>query len=267
MRYPDPPFLEIGLYFADRDGRRALLDLFQYFESHGGSLEGRVQIHREANRPSAESWILGDPTTEVTVRDREQLLQLFADPNVRVVQVYMCNATRVVPDALEIATQLSISPEASRRGDNHPVAIWMEGEAFSRPPGFPIEPARTIGLRAFATFTNIVQSLKPSYGVLQVDGSLECLSDLRENVPSHPFETFYVSNEFGASDVADATRAFVPDAFCEVTSHGVIVDTVDASKLFPAHELMESDDSKEHLSSSVVNILLQHGHSRGSEQA
>src|SRR5690606_3016268 len=89
----------------------------------------------------------------------------------------------------------SVSARAMAAGDSHPVAVWCEGEAFSRPPGTAARHERALARRCTAAFLELVRELEPGYAAITLDQDLRCSSDL-EPVPEFALRDAFVATSF-----------------------------------------------------------------------
>ncbi|MBA3943778.1 MAG: hypothetical protein H0X37_04365 [Herpetosiphonaceae bacterium] len=224
MRQPDPPFLELSFYFADRTGREAFTQLVTTLVGFGATFTGEGKAHKGVGLRDQPFGSLSDELREpLPLENSEALTRWTSDPNTRLLQVSMGGATGAIADVAEIVTYESISDEAASV-DHHPVAIWTEGELFSGTfPKTHAGQARKVGQQTYERFRLLVEALAPAYAAITTEYGLECPEDLRRDARSYAFQDFFVSRSYlGANKVAKIQNLFA-EAYAEPVGDGIYI--------------------------------------------
>ena len=204
MRNPDPPFIEIGLYFSELDSRSALEKVAWHFVENLGALPKRVFLSKD--RP-----VLGRnvETHEKKLARGSDLFIAMREHAGPVHKLVLEKASKVIPNVREYISSVPISEKAVRF-DKNPVAIQIEGVAFSRPASGKIPAsAKKIGNKVNRFFKEVVASLSPSYGSITVEYGLECPRDLKSDPRSLAFRDFYIAESFiGAEGIRSICKQF-----------------------------------------------------------
>jgi hypothetical protein len=186
--------LELNFYFANLPEVEAFTRLVTTLLALGAKFTGTGYAHRGEGLRDKPFASTHDSVLEpVPIRDVTDLTRSLADPDIRLVQVYMEGATSTMSNVAEIVTYLSISPEAAHT-DRHPLAIWTDGEVFSGPLREKYtQRARKVGRRTYERFRALIEALRPAYAAITSEWSLECPADLRRDPRSLAFRNFFVS--------------------------------------------------------------------------
>lgn len=221
MRFPNLPQLEFGLYFADYTGDESMRRVFRYLLATGGEATGAVNTHADTPRIARFASIYDYPLTECTVDSIREIEELMESTNARVVQVEFRNAIRLIRKSPEILTQSCISQE-SIANDHHPVAIWLDGSVFFRPPGKTTKSEKKFGKKVYSRFRKLVLGTNPSYAAMTIESGLKCPTDLRNDKKSIAFLDFYVSADFIGRDGIAMIRDASVGAFHEPLPGGLM---------------------------------------------
>jgi hypothetical protein len=230
MRRPQGPFLEISFYFAELSEADALTRLVASLIERGASFTGEGYAHLG---PGLRDEPFESPTDliqeSVTIKDMAALERHLADPDVRVVEVLLENATGTAPGVAEIVTLLRISPEAAIV-DKHPLVIWTDGDVFSHLLS-PQEraQAQAVGEQVYRLFRALVERLEPSYAAITSEIPLECPTDLRSDPRSGAFREFFVKRVFLGARNTDRLRELFADAYIEEIAGGLYVSCYEFS--------------------------------------
>lgn len=228
MNLPNGPFLELSFYFVDRPETAALADFIYLLVELGGECTGEIAVHvGEGIRDQPFTWITEPILEKRPIADLNDLVQQFAAPNQKVIQVYMNNATGIFSDLSEILTYLSISPSATQQ-DHHPLSIWTEGWMFSGPPDFLAEHAEyatQVGYQIYQRFRTLVERLSPSYAAIMIEQALPCLTDLRDNSSYYLFSYFFVNSSFVGEQHLKQIQEIYGGAYLEQLSNGLYVSS------------------------------------------
>ena len=228
MRHLGAPFLEIGFYFGKSSETdaftrlvKALTDLGAWFTDDGYAHLGL------GVRDASFSSITERAPRPVAVKSLGDIERYFADPDTRLIQVYMSGVTGTVHHVAEIVTYLSVSPEAAQM-DRHPLAIWTEGWMFSGPPHFlrrHAKQAKKVGGQIYQRFKTLVETLQPSYGAITIEEALECPADLRHDPRSYAFQDFFVKRTFLGAPNCEHLRDLFADAYIEPVDDGLYISS------------------------------------------
>lgn len=221
MRAPDPPYVELGFYFANMTGDAAIAALCRHLVSCGAAYNGPALISHINSLHDTFASIYDLPHCTHVVNTVSEAECLFANSTLRILQLTIRNGTDIVPDANEIVTQLRVSDKA-KHADRHPVAIWVEGCALSFGGDSIPRSARRIGRKTFKAFSSLVRSLNPSYAAITVDYGLECPADLSYN-ESLAFRDCFVSKEFVGAQFLDNLVDRLHGAYYEQLATGLIL--------------------------------------------
>lgn len=231
MSEPNPPFLELNFYFANQLERAAFSRLIMANLDLGATFAGLAFVHRgDMVRDEPFSGITDHPLDPISIKDDIQLRRYLADPDVRLIQVYMNSAARTNGETSEIVTLLSCSREAAQI-DHHPIAIWTSG-SWTSWQNFPNEIresqrqiAREEGKRAYKRFISLIEILKPSYAAITVEYDLECPIDLSHNPRSYAFRDFFISKTFIGERAFRSIEQVYSGAYLEAVSDGIYVSS------------------------------------------
>lgn len=204
-RQPGAPFLELGCYFDGTRYDQAVRRLVERL----GARPRVVQLEQGAglrDRPFAR--IMETPLRE---RPGSELGPALSDPDVRVLKIEVDNGLGVVAGAQEIVAVLG----TSRPSLHHPIAVWADGQAFSRPPGEE-EAMRDAAGRAFKALRQLVERVDPTYASLSLLRSLPGPEDLARGTPA-PYD-LYLSGPL--LTVAEAEALFRPSGAKVDAMHG-----------------------------------------------
>lgn len=241
MKRPDPPYLGLNFYFARADEADAFSSLFKTLLRLGAQFCGEATLRRgDGIRGEPFAAITDSPLPQTVTLDNATLLQLLADPDVRVIQVLMEGAIGTPPDATEILSYTSISPQASNT-DQHPLAIWSEGELFSGPFKHT-RRTQLEGRRVYERFRDLVAASRPDYAAITNEMGLECPTDLRRDPRSYAFKDFYVSEDFLGRAKLVKLHEWFQDAYREELADGVYIS---CNRAFNPNEMeLESEEAQ-----------------------
>ena len=224
MKKPGPPFLEFGFYFGDVPETDAFERLVTALLEGGAKFAGTGAAHRGPKIRDEKFASIHDQELEtVPLRDLTDMTQCLADPDTRLIQVYLEGASGITSGLIEPVGYLSVSSEAALI-DRHPLAIWTEATLFSGPPGQQIsERAKDAGKQAYQRFRFLVEKLRPSYAAITVEYALECPADLRRDARSLAFRDFFVSEQYLGADKLKMVEGLFRDAFIERIGDGLYI--------------------------------------------
>ncbi len=226
MKLPDPPFLELNFYFADLPETDAFSRLIKALVGMGAQFTGEGYAHRGMDmRDTPFAAITDEHFESISIAGSTDLEQCLADPNSRLLQVYMYDATGVVHANAEIVTYLSVSPEAALT-DRHPLAIWTEGWLFSGPLAFRkqyMKRAEEVGRQIYQRFRSLVEILHPTYAAITCEWSLECLTDLRRDPRSYAFRDFFISRTYFGTPKLTRIQSLLSGAYIEPVGDGLYI--------------------------------------------
>lgn len=204
-RRPGSPFLELGCYFDGLPYHQAVRRVVERL----GMRPRAVQVERGAglrDRPFAR--ILETPLVE---RPGSELGAVMADPDLRVTRVEVEDGLGVVAGAQEIVAVLGARTPTLF----HPVAVWTDGQAFSRPPGEEAAMRDAAG-RAFRKLRQLVERVEPTYASLTLLSGLPAPLDLARGAPA-PCDLFLSEPLLG---LAEAKALFGPSGAKVEAMHG-----------------------------------------------
>lgn len=248
MRELDPPFLELGFYFAD------LMDADAYAKV------ARVLLARGSRFLAAEGWrgpgrrsrpfrSIRDEVSEPLDLRVDQLEAALTDPDLLMLELSFDRILGIskAPERLEY---FSVFSEEAALLDRHPVAILAEGEPFSGPHN--PERGRKPGRRTYEVFRELVVALSPSYASITVEAPVKCPTDLHRDPRSHTFIDFYLSESFaGHSTLASVTRLF-EGAYQEHIADGMYISTY---KYMNPQGIGLDPDRRSHLATDVGKLI------------
>lgn len=240
IRLPEPPYLELSFYFAERDEAKSFYGLVEMLARLGATFAGGGIAHRgQSIRNQPFSSIHDLPQEPVALYSLADVTQCLRQPDVRLVQVFMEGASGVAPKLSEIVGYESISEEAARQ-DHHPVAIWTEGTLFSGPAGEEFDAAtKEVGFRLYERFRRLVEGLRPSYATITLEYDLECPADLKRDPRSLAFRDFYISGEYIGADALKTIATLFREAYIETLAEGLYVSCT--AEFNPAHRGLDNE--------------------------
>jgi hypothetical protein len=224
MKRPNPPFLELGFYFANIPEADAFARLITTLLSLGATFTGEASMHRGIGiREKPFASITDAPLPELVTLDAATLMRSLVDPDIRLIEVYLDGAIGVARNAAEIVSYVSVSPEAAH-ADRHPLAILTEAEIFSGSLRQRFaRRARRAGRQVYQRLRALVEATRPAYAAITVEFPLQCPTDLRRDPRSLAFRDFFVSGTYiGAPNLAVAKNLFA-GAFVEPLTDGLYI--------------------------------------------
>jgi hypothetical protein len=211
-KYPSAPFVEIGMYFREQDSQASLRRVASYLLTQGENASIRSvttiprmgRAHGSSRHADTENLV----ERRVHLETVSALDQLTTD---RVVRLEIAYSEAIVQGAMEIIAEAPISDAACAR-DHNPIEIWIEGQAFSGPPGLLGNPAK-LGRSLYRRMRELTKALRPAYMAVYGEETIRCPSDLRTGSCGGTFENVYVATEeFGKEPltqlIADCKAAF-----------------------------------------------------------
>lgn len=223
IKYREGPLLELNFYFGSLPEQDALARVIRALDAAGARFAGEGLAHfgPDAHEPFSFSheW----PRQRVQF-DLEDLDLVMADPDLRLVGVYMFDAGGMgQPNIAEFVGYMGISRQAAR-ADRHPIGIDTNGVPFSPTPDQfdPVEAVQ-VGQRAYRRFLAVVKATRPAYAAILPAHVLQCPTDLRLGPTPYNFLDFYVGgNYLGARNVA-TIRQLYQGAHIETADSGAYV--------------------------------------------
>jgi hypothetical protein len=244
---PRPPFVELNFYIADRPEQESFVQLLTTLVGLGATFTGEAYAHRaEGIRDIPFADVHELPLERVSVHDDLALTNYVADPDIRLVQVYMHNATGSQPDIAEIVTYQSIS-EAATRHDRHPFSIWTSGDwtEWENYTGAlrkqVAQRAQQAGRQIYHQFLSLLAALRPAYAAITVEGALECPTDLRQDPRSLAFQDFFMSGSYLGADNLQRIQKLFPSAYHEVVGDGIYISCYKGFN--PEGKQIDADDA------------------------
>ena len=245
------PYLEISFYLGKQS--YALVDLVKALLKLGTSFTGQALVHSGVGfRDKPFSYITDDLLRPTAIEGISDLEASLSDPDTRLVQVMMDNASGTDQNVREMVTYLSISPEAAKE-DSHPVAIWTYGGVFSHAPN-SIETVqeRLVGEQCYRQFIRLIHLLRPSYGTITIEEELRCPADLRRNPQTGVFSNFYVSAGYLGAARLSQTRNLFTTSYVERIEDGIYIS---CTKVLNPAGLSLAPRSLYELSCEVAHIV------------
>lgn len=225
-KQPNPPFLELNFYIADLHETDAFLKLITSLVALGAQFTGKGSAHIGPDVSNSTFASISDMAREkITVSSMADVERYIADPDHRLIDVSMLDATNTVHDVAEIVTLQSISEEAAQV-DQHPLAIWTDGDLTSGPPSYRPKHnkrAMEVGGQIYRRFQALIESLQPAYAAITVEYGLECPADLKLNPKSLAFEDFFVSRSYLGASSINRIQDLFSDAYIETVGDGIYV--------------------------------------------
>lgn len=220
MHKLEAPFLELGFYFADLSDADAFAKVARAILTGGAKFVGARGRRGPGERLRRFASPTDDPLRiELDLRG-SQLDAALDDRDLRVMELQLDPIVGVSrsPEVLEYEM---ISEEASLV-DHHPINILAEGHAYSGPH----EPERgwNPGKKVYATFSELILGLRPSYACISVEAATHCPTDLWQD-PRGFAPDFWVSRSYlGDHGIATIAKLF-EGAYQEQLGDGVYVST------------------------------------------
>jgi hypothetical protein len=223
---PDPPFLELGFYFADTPEADAFARLVETLIALGATLTGSGSAHRGSGiRGKSFASVTDKHLPEPVTVDALSLTQVLTDPDIRVVEVAMKDSIGIAQNAPELVSYVNISPEAART-DRHPLAVITEGEVFCGTLREHFARRRhEAGTAVYSRFRELVLALDPAYASITVEWPLECPTDLRRDSRSGAFRDFFVGGSYLASEELGLLQELFSGAFVEPLANGLYISS------------------------------------------
>lgn len=189
IRYPPPPYVELAFFSrAWLPAADALVHLVEAALQTGSSLAGPVLVAEPAIRDGSFATVHDSENRVRIVKNVEDLRHLATNPAMTVLQAELYRGQR--ESCIEVATIVSISVDAARRGDSHPVAIWRGTEDW----GMDVGNRRT-ARRLTADFHHMVSVLQPQYAAITIEEDLPGPSDLGAEPSVSAFRDCWVNDD------------------------------------------------------------------------
>ena len=207
--HPDPPFVELGFYFADRSDADAFADLFKALINLGLTYQGIAWIKQQKNVRSQTFKFWQDLQPLKLEISLEKLHKSLSNPDIRMFQIAMNDRGKPI-----LVTYNMVISETKSKKDYHPIVVLGEGELFCGPDSVKEQskqPTQQEGQKTYERFLEIIEMLQPAYGSITVEYSLECPTDLREDDRSLAFRDFFISEEY----IGGANIAIIQDIFAD----------------------------------------------------
>ncbi len=178
-RRPGPPYLELGCFFDGTPYDQALRRFLDRLGARPRSFDAQ-------RGPGLRTLPFTGPIEGGAHETGPGggLADAFAEPDLRVTRIDVEEGLGVVPGAQEIVAVLG----TRRPSLVHPVAVWADGQAFSRPPGEE-EAMRDAAARAFKSLRRLVERVEPTYASLTLLSSLPAPDDVARGVPA-PYDLY-----------------------------------------------------------------------------
>jgi len=224
MKQLNPPILGLNFYFPNLLEADAFMHLAITLLNLGATFTGDASVHHEANiRSKSFASITDNPLPEDIKLDTSNLRQILLEPNHRVIQIKMRNASGIQTETDEVITYLSISPSASQR-DRHPLAIWTEGWLFEGSSSRKNSgQSQKEGRKLYNRFCTLIKELRPAYAAITIEISLECPTDLRYDPRSYAFLNFFVNEDFLGKSNLSRIEGLFQNAYIEQVDGGLYI--------------------------------------------
>lgn len=221
---PNGPFLELSFYFSSLPEASVMRLLTSALLDRNAVYAGTGYVHLGKGIRDKPFDEITDPVlSEVIITSDNNVEGILKDPNARLIQVLMNNATGANSRTSEIITFLSISAEAANH-DRHPIGIWTEGELLSGnfPQHYPNQTAK-FGKRIYECFINLITHLNPDYAAITSEWALECPYDLRRDPRSLSFINLYLNRLFIGEKGFEKIRKEFSQYYQEMVVDGIYV--------------------------------------------
>jgi len=217
---PAPPFVELSFYLADASDDAGLRKLVGCLEGLGASPTGRVLVHL----PPDATLPFGGPTDFEQHRRQiagfGDLDRLSEDEGCRLVAVEVSGLFSYDRDRFATVTLVRISDTSVGR-ENHPVAVWASGEAFSGPQG---RRAIAVGAEVRNVFVEIVSCIEPSYGAITVDWPLGTPGSIADDPKAgSDYRDFYLARAYAGEPSLSRVESAAADLDIERSKRGLFV--------------------------------------------
>lgn len=220
MHKLEPPFLEIGFYFADLSDADAFAKVAKTILARGARFVSAKGWQGAGERERPFAGPADDRLPQPLHLRPDQLEAALAERDLRVTELQLDPIIGVSrsPEVLEYET---ISEEAAQI-DHHPINVLAEGHAYSGPH----EPERgwKPGKKIYGAFRELVLALTPSYACINVEAPTRCPTDLLRT-PSGFSRDFWISETFLGSDALTAISRLFDGAHQERFGNGLYVST------------------------------------------
>ncbi len=243
MKEPNPPFLEIGFYFASTPEAKAYDQLVRALTNTGAEFTGEGRAYRFHGAKDTQFASIHEHNLEpVVIRTTADFEAHIEDADTRLIQVEMKGATRTTDDTKEVVGYVSISPDAVGK-DRHPLSIVTDGELICSPlrKKSP-ERARAIGEKVYERFLELLETLKPTYAAITCEYALECPADLRRDPRSLAFRDFFVSGTDLGRKTLDTVRKIFDGAYTKAIADGLYVSSFEY--LNPAAKALDAETAQ-----------------------
>ncbi|MBX3270691.1 MAG: hypothetical protein KF729_10535 [Sandaracinaceae bacterium] len=223
-----PPYLELAFYVGKSEQVQGLVSAIDLLVASGASQTGAVEydLRSEAYRQEDHSL---DEVKAAAGRCESMRVQFQG-------------ASQITPCAEQLEVDRGI------------LLFRTEAEALCGDHAASRRGKRSVGAKAYRLFVAMADALDPLYGAISIEYSLERPDELRRDIRSLAFRTFYLSeSRLGQRLVADALNACGDGVYVERLRRGVYISMSDAFN--PKRREISSLDSQ-HRSVEVAKILL-----------
>jgi hypothetical protein len=220
LERPAPPFVELSFYLSDLPDDQGLRKLVGCLERRGASPTGRVMVHV----PPDATMPFGGPT-DFEQRQRrisgfEDLGRLSEEEGCRLVAVEVSGLFSYDRGHFAIATLLRIG-EHSVGSENHPVAVWASGDAFSGPQG---RRAMAAGAEVRTVFVELASCIEPSYGAITFDWPLGTPASIAADPKAgSDYRDFYLGRAYAGEGSLSRVEAAAAGLGIEHAGSGLFV--------------------------------------------
>jgi hypothetical protein len=228
---PSPPYVYLGMYFREPDSQRSLRAAAEYLMKRDPNA-----CFREVQTISPE-WHSGGPYrwSEIGycrfyLACFQTLKQVEHATSDRIVALYIDHSESLVPGVVEVVEEETISDEAI---DHNPIAIRMNGEGFSGPPGEPLGDTVQLGAALYRRARGLAEALNPVYLSIYVETTLMCPHDLRTKGGGVGSDVFLSREEFGEEPLRLLCRECT-GAFIETWNNGIYISA--SADMNPRHQ-------------------------------
>lgn len=229
MKEPSGEILQLSFYLPNQTSEVALRTLIEALLQSGAKFSGIARGCRVDTKEGKPFVPLARiyRNIEVEIRTLQELQFWLMSDNFYLLEVLMTNFNDLEKDECVVVTYEGISEQAAQY-DTPAVTILSTGNIFSLARNSLSdskkynEKARKAGKKTYEQFKDIIEVLKPAYGSIAIEWSLESPADLRLDPRSLAFRNFYVSYSVGI-DLINQLRQLFDAAYIEDLSSGIYI--------------------------------------------
>lgn len=220
MKKPNPPFLQLNFYYSTNKDSENLYMLTMLLIKQKPEVICRVSyVEFEGAKNTAFSSISTFDDIKELELNSFKIQDFFSNPNILIFKIEINDVLLDIAKSFKIITFLSISEDAVHI-DNHPIAIFVDGEIFDRGNNRYRQKLFQVGDSAHKAFVEICDNTEPTYAAINVEYSIECKVDLEKDSRSYAFRDFFINKKLIIGSKIDLIKKIFDNGYIEQSMIG-----------------------------------------------